>query len=416
MITKRPPRLLIFILTAGLFISSLFTHGPLIELLGMVMTFLYCVALNSSRRDLLNPSTAAQIFWAFAVVTAFFLWFIMSARSDVPAEAQEAAPNNYRFFLIFVIYVFSLKSLLKKLPNHVVIALKYVIVLHDIILLVQTAVMMATGYFLDFVSPFTGEESRYQINDTLNPIFSFRPTGMFLEPSHFSATLCVIAIGYIVLCETLGHRSSKAVLFLTAFCIFVTQSTAGVVQGLLLLASIVLLQSRSGRVWTLLAALIGVVGFSGILIQYFDSFFMKFHETADIRVELLNYIYNTRTGWDFIAGFGPFGIDSALWRMATVGKDAQVASLNDAGLMNYFVVQFGVVGLIIPILMFIRVEKNLTYILFLSLLLTTKLSYVHPVLYFGLLPLLMARKHSSGRTPAGPNNVMVQQNLQRLSG
>jgi hypothetical protein len=70
--------------------------------------------------------------------------------------------------------------------------------------------------------------------------------------------------------------------------------------------------------------------------------------------------------------------------------DTAVSSFNDSGLANFFALQFGVVGLLIPVAMFWKMRKNMTNVLFFLLLITTKLSYMDPLLFLGLLPLLMA--------------------------
>jgi hypothetical protein len=116
---------------------------------------------------------------------------------------------------------------------------------------------------------------------------------------------------------------------------------------------------------------------------------MKMDDSSGIRLALLDYIYHTRTGWDLLLGFGPFSLENPLYRMANPEGQFQVASLNDAGLLHYFVVQFGLVGLAFPVVIFIRMRKDVTSILFFAVLVSSKLSYTFPVLFFGLLPMLM---------------------------
>jgi hypothetical protein len=126
-----------------------------------------------------------------------------------------------------------------------------------------------------------------------------------------------------------------------------------------------------------------------LLHAYFNSFTLKMDATSAIRFQLLDFVYSDRTGWDWLLGYGPFTLENSLYHLANPDGGLQVASLNDAGLLQYFVVRFGIAGLLIPAWMFLRIHKDIAHVLLFGLVMSLKLSYAEPAVFFGLLPLLM---------------------------
>jgi hypothetical protein len=275
------------------------------------------------------------------------------------------------------------------------------IVINDLILLLQTVSLAVANKYIDFVEPVTGEASRFHNYENFNPVFAYRPTGLYVEPSTFSASVGAMAIGYVILCRARGRQANLWPLLLTIAAMLITQSTAATIQCLVLMFAVLLMQKRSVQIWGAIFCAVLMLAAPALLSVYFGNFITKMDESSGIRLMLLEYIYHTRSGWDLLFGYGPFTLEEPLYHMANPGGEFQVASLNDAGLLHYFVVRFGLIGLAIPAAMFIRMRKDLSSILFFAVLLSSKLSYAFPVLYLGLLPLLM-------RLPAWSRRVSVQ--------
>jgi len=176
---------------------------------------------------------------------------------------------------------------------------------------------------------------------------------------------------------------------LSIVAMLITQSTAATIQCAVLLVAFTANRMKSTRIIIALMLVGALVTVPSFLEAYLNSFTTKMNESSELRLSLMDYIYNGRTGWDWLLGHGPFALEDSLYRLTRTDGAFQVASLNDAGLLQYFVVRFGMLGFVIPILFFIRIKKDLSHLLFFLVLMSVKISYADPILYVGLLPLLL---------------------------
>jgi hypothetical protein len=376
-------------LFSALLLSSLVSHGPYVQMAGILLLCGFCLCLESTRTEMVKPVSLLWMIVALLVITSCFLYFIFFPAPNGAPELEKSAFNNYLFLVLVTFFVMCVCALMVRQLSDLIFALAGLIVVNDLILLVQTACLIATNTYIDLVEPVTGEPSRFHNYESLNPVFAYRPTGLFVEPSTFSAVVAVMTVGYVLLCRARASAPRALPLVLTLVAMLVTQSTAATVQCGVLLIAVLWTQKKSTRV---LAGVIGVIvlmASPSLLQAYFDSFAMKMDETSAIRLGLLNYIYHVRSGWDWLVGYGPFTLEGSLYHLANPNGGLQVASLNDAGLFHYFVVRFGILGLAIPALIFVRMRKDVAHVLFFALIMSLKLSYTSPVLFLGLLPLLM---------------------------
>ncbi|CAD6524705.1 hypothetical protein LMG28140_01669 [Paraburkholderia metrosideri] len=373
----------------ALLIASVMSYGPYVMMVGILLLAAICISMSSTRACLFNKRNACIAFASIAVISCFYLYALIVPHPQGAAPLEKSLTNNYLFLILVVIFLFSFRALFHTHLKDVTDVLGALLVFNAVILLIQTVMLAVTHQYIDLVHPVTGVESRYRNYANLNPFFAYRPTGLFVEPSEFSAAIDAMAIGYVILSRALGRRPNNHVIGLTILCMLITQSTAAIIQSGILLLAVVLLQRPKTKLWFLACIALALIASPGLLMRYTDSFVLKYDATSGIRLALLDYIYHARQGWDYWIGFGPFSVEASLYTMATSDPDAPVASLNDAGLLNYFVVQFGIIGLAVPACMFLRMRKNLTTVLFFAALMTSKLSYTYPALYYGLLPLLI---------------------------
>lgn len=386
----------ILIFTAFLF-ASLMGYGPYVMMCGILLLCTLCLTISETRACFISMRGVCWFLAAISVVSGFYLYALVAPNAVGSSALEKSLTNNYLFAVLIVMFVFSLRALvhthLKKLAG----IFGALLMLNNVILLTQTVVLIVSKQYIDMILPVTGERSRYLNYEYMNPVFAYRPTGLFVEPSEFSAAVGAIAIGYILFKHALGCRPSNLTIGLTILCMLITQSTAAIIQSVILFVAVVLLHKGKSKIWFAASVALVLLAFPGVLVAYIDSFLMKFDATSGIRLALLDYIYNARHGWDYVFGFGPFSVENSLYGMAMSESDSAVASFNDSGLANYFVLQFGMVGLLIPLWMFCKMRKKVTNLLFFALLISSKLSYVHPVLYCGLVPLLMALPPPLGR-------------------
>lgn len=382
--TGRLGRLTIFV---GTFVASLYSHGPYIEMAGMLIIIMY-VGLRTLQLGKLRASSVQLAAAWLCIISAFFTYFVFSGDLSIAKAHRESAFTNYIFMCVLVVFVASLRSLLYFEPSTMRMVLRWIILANCFAIFAQTAWLVVFGSYIDLVQPITGEASRYLNYEGLNPFFSYRPTGFFTEPSNASAVILVLLIGYLLTVTRLNEKPSRIVMTLCVVAMLATQSTAGVIQAIALIGVLFLAQGRRGRFAMSILLAVGFAAGSTLVAAYFGSFMEKWGESSEIRFALLNYIYGERTGLDFIFGHGPFGYEQTLFDMAQL-EQSQTASVNDAGLLNFLVVQFGICGLLIVAAIFVKMKKSLATALMLGVIMSTKLSYMYPVLYCGLLPLVM---------------------------
>ncbi|MFP3647118.1 hypothetical protein [Paraburkholderia sp. SIMBA_054] len=391
------------VLFFGLALSSLVSDGAYMQMVGVVILCLYCVSCPDLRRGLLERNTVLTIVATMVTITAFFLYFIAFTPPNCAPPLVKSGLNNYIFLGLVTLYVACFYTIIRTEAEKAISALATLIVLNDLILLLQTVVLIVSKTYIDLVEPVTGEMSRYHNYENLNPVFAFRPTGLFVEPSTFSAVVAVMTIGYVLLSRAQNREPHFLPVILSIIAMLITQSTAATIQCAILLVAFTANRMKSTRVVIAVLFVVALVTMPSFLEAYLNSFTTKMNESSELRLALVDYIYYGRSGWDWLLGYGPFALEDSLYRLTRTDGAFQVASLNDAGLMQYFVVRFGMLGFLIPLLFFIRIRKDLSHLLFLAVLMSVKLSYADPILYVGLLPLLLhspMRIDSKSRKPA----------------
>jgi len=395
-------------LFVALLLSTLASHGAYVQMAGTLLVGAYCLCMPDTRKTLFDRVNVLRVLSALIVITACFLYYLFFPAPNGAPELEKSAFNNYLFLVLVTVFVACLCSLVLKRLSELTLVLAALLVFNDLILFAQTACLIVTKSYIDFVEPVTGEPSRFHNYENLNPVFAYRPTGLFVEPSTFSAVVATMTVGYVLLSRAQQREPHALPVFLTLFAMLITQSTAATVQCVvLLLAVLVTTQRKSVRVLIVGVCLLALLALPSVMLTYFDSFAMKMDETSGIRLQLLDYVYSFRTGWDWMLGYGPFTLEAPLYHLANPNGGMQIASLNDAGLLQYFVVRFGMVGLLIPAWMFLRIRKDIPHVLFFALIMSLKLSYSEPVIFLGLLPLLMrlpthvpvARRAGTALTP-----------------
>jgi hypothetical protein len=376
----------------ALLLCSLTSHGPYVVMTGILLLYAYCLHAPDVREVLFSPRYVAFLALSATIITACYLWYLAVPHANASQNLEKSANNNFIFLLLVLMFLASFAALIEARLNEVATMLSALLVLNCAALLLQTATLLVARQYIDFIKPITGEASRYFNYESVNPIFAFRPTGLYVEPSTFAAAVGAMAVGYVLVSRACGRTPSLLPVALTVVSMLITQSAAAVVQTAVLIAALMVGHMRpSSRAWAAVVVVMIAAASPGLIPAYFNSFLLKFNSDSGLRFALVSYVFHLRHGWDYVFGYGPFSLEYDLFNLAGA-KDSTtpaVASLNDAGLLNFFVVQFGVAGLAIPVAIFLRIRKDLATVCFFGLLMTTKLSFTAPVLYFGVLPLIL---------------------------
>ncbi|MEA3120051.1 MAG: hypothetical protein QOI13_3321 [Paraburkholderia sp.] len=403
----RPPFLHRISLFVALLVCSLTSHGPYVVMSGILLLCACCVRAPDVREALFSPRYVAFLSLSATIITAFYLWYLAVPHANTSHELEKSGTNNFVFLLLVLMFLATFSALIEARLDEMATMLSALLVLHCAVLLLQTVMLIVTGRYIDFLQPITGEASRYLNYASVNPIFGYRPTGLYVEPSTFAAAVGAMTVGYVLLSRASGRAPSVLPIALTVVSMLITQSAAAVVQTAVLIAALMFGHMRpSSRVWAAIAVAMLAAVSPGLISAYFNSFMLKFSSDSGMRFALMSYVFHLRQGWDYVFGYGPFSLEYDLYNLASAKATGSpsVASLNDAGLLNYFVVLFGVAGLAIPAAIFLRMRKDVGTVCFFGLLMTTKLSYTAPVLYFGLLPLIL-RLGAPPRVAVTPRSV-----------
>ncbi|MEX3853246.1 MULTISPECIES: hypothetical protein [Paraburkholderia] len=372
----------------ALLLCSLTSHGPYVVMTGILLLMAVCMSDAKVREALFSIRCVALVSLSATVITACYLWFLAVPHGNASYNLEKSATNNYIFFLLDIGFLASFAALISTRIGEVTTAVSRLLVLNCSVLFLQTATLLISGQYIDFTRPITGDASRYQNWESVHPVFAFRPTGLYIEPSTFAAAVGTMAIGYILLSRARGKTPATLPIALTVLSMLITQSAAAVVQAVVLIAALMVTHSRRMRAWATAIFTLIALASPGLIAAYVNSFMLKIDADSGLRLRLLSYVYEVRHGWDFLFGYGPFSVEYDLFDVSE-HTSTFVASLNDAGLLNFFVVQLGIVGLAIPIGIFLVMKKDIANLCFFGLLMSSKLSYTSPLLYFGLLPLVM---------------------------
>ncbi|QCP50011.1 hypothetical protein FAZ95_12960 [Trinickia violacea] len=385
----RPPILNRGLMFVALLLCSLTSHGPYVVMAGILLLCACCLSDPDVREALFSPRYVVFLSLSAAIITACYLWYLAVPHANTAYDLEKSANNNYLFFLLALMFLATFTALIEKRLDEITGLLSALLNLHCGVLFFQTATLLVTGQYIDFIKPITGEASRYLIDASMNPIFPFRPTGLYVEPSTYGAAVAAMSVGYILLSRARGRTPSLLPIALTVIAMLITQSTAAIVQAVVLIAAVMM--THADRTKASIAIAVFAIAAPSLVAAYFHSFLLKFNADSGLRFELISYIFQARHGWDYVFGYGPFSLEYDLYDLSKPRGNLgpAVASLNDAGLLNFFVVQFGVAGLAIPAAIFLRIRKDVGTLLFFGLLMTSKLSYTAPVLYLGLLPLIL---------------------------
>ncbi|MFL9922558.1 hypothetical protein PQR75_46555 [Paraburkholderia fungorum] len=376
-------------LFVALLLCSLTSHGPYVVMAGILLLCACCLTTSDARELLFSQRYMIFVWLSAAITTACFLWYLAVLHSNTSQELETSATNNFIFLLLVVMFLAAFTALIETRLDEVAGIVSTLLVLHCAALILQTVVLIATKQYIDLVKPITGEASRYHNFQTVNPMFAFRPTGLYVEPSTFGAAVAAMAVGYILLSRARGRMPSLPPVALAVVAMLITQSAAAIVQAGVLIVAVMITHGRRAKAWVAVVLALLAVASPGLISAYLDSFLLKFNADSGLRFGLLSYLFDQRQGWDFLFGYGPFSLEYDLYNLAAGNGRTNVASLNDSGLLAFFIVKFGVAGLAIPAAILLRIRKDVGTVCLFGLLMTTKLSYMMPVLYFGLLPLIM---------------------------
>lgn len=367
-----------------IFISSLYGYDLkiYIYIFSLLLLFFFL------RKEISEPNLFKLIIIAVAVSTflSYTLFFVEFISDYVSIESIDAVASNITLCIYIIIYISLIYLYLDK--NHIYDLERpcgYALLLHNIIFFVGFFSLVIGDFSIDFYHLFNSDESRY-LNYISDSIFTkYRATGLFIEPSTYCSIMTCLLCIYMA--STNIKRKKINIVIITILSMLISFSSAAYILSLFVLLS--LLSAHENKKAMLFFMVVFVVLSFPILYLVSSEVLLKFSSSSESRSLLLQYLYFYRDSWALYFGYGPLGVEQFLYTSSIDGTRI-FSSLNDAGLVNYFVVHFGLFGLIIPIVCIYKVIRRMDLVFLMLALFLTKLTYTFPLVIIGLFCLIFS--------------------------
>ncbi|HHQ6549496.1 TPA: hypothetical protein ACSTJE_004534 [Serratia fonticola] len=376
-----------YILFISVFLLSLLNHTPYVYIPAIFMIVLYaCTVTNffkSSKGEVLSCLSYALFIIGSAV-------YFLTVTVDKSEASIKAFNNNLLFSVLLFFIVFPVYRICKsgKGIRDLKFAISAVLFLHVAVFLSQTIIVYTTGYYLDFIAPITGEESRYEnyiLGGALSGILRYRATGFYVEPSTYASAITCLIMGATAL------KVNKKIIYVALLSLLLNFSTIGIILFVLVSIALFVRKIKIAYIFAAIIILLIILAmYNDVVFQFIDDFMYKVDATSGSRYKLIDYIYFDKYGNFNFFGAGFYNIPSELYAKISYG-DYSVAALNDAGLINFIFLKFGVFALLPVTYLFYR-TKGITLKLLFVCVFISKISFLFPILYLAIVPTLVVSK------------------------
>ena len=382
----------VFALSVAFFFLSLVNHWVTPWFAGAAILFIYqqVFYVEIRRRALV------EAFVLLTLLVVFALKFVIIDTPNVAPASVAAFSNNFIVYCLLIVIWLLLRSILLGESAWVLrTAIVVLLFMHLFFFYTQFLIYAVTGYYVDFVFPFTGEETRYLGFDrSLGLIGGVRPTGFYVEPSNFAAVIFFL----IAILKTMDGLRIDALTVLALASMFFAFSTAGLILGGALLVILLLggKEYLSARLVFASIVLVLAIVFFDPLFSLYVSQEKKYLSSSEIRFSLLDYVF-ARDGYAFFMGYGPFGVESSLLSAASDTVGGRIAaSLTDSGTLVFLMINFGLLGVVLYGGILARQHHRVRQTAFLLVASLSKLSVFLPIWLLLYLFLLNAKDRFRG--------------------
>lgn len=382
----------VFALSVAFFFLSLVNHWVTPWFAGAAILFIYqqVFYVEIRRRALV------EAFVLLTLLVVFALKFVIIDTPNVAPASVAAFSNNFIVYCLLIVIWLLLRSILLGESAWVLrTAIVVLLFMHLFFFYTQFLIYAVTGYYVDFVFPFTGEETRYLGFDrSLGLIGGVRPTGFYVEPSNFAAVIFFL----IAILKTMDGLRIDALTVLALASMFFAFSTAGMILGGALLVILLLggKEYLSARLVFASIVLVLAIVFFDPLFSLYVSQEKKYLSSSEIRFSLLDYVF-ARDGYAYFMGYGPFGVESSLLSAASDTVGGRIAaSLTDSGTLVFLMINFGLLGVVLYGGILARQHHRVRQTAFLLVASLSKLSVFLPIWLLLYLFLLNAKDRFRG--------------------
>lgn len=379
-----------YIFTIVIFLLSTISHGPIPWIVALTILLILLVC----KRKYITVSVSEQVILLIMLTLIFLdgLFFVTDILYGPQMEVYyNSLLNNLIVYSICLLSYFCLAVFYRVYHNSIEAALVLVLKIHLALFFIQVVLYHGVGYFIDFVYPFTGELTRAGIySDNISgyySLISFRPTGFFVEPSTYSAS--IITLSWI-----LRLISSKYIKFtnISFFSAILTFSTAGIIISIIsiVISNYVLAKNSATKIFSFLLFIVATVSILGTTIDYQLE---KMDSTLGYRTNLIFETYELINNKVIPSGF--FAVDEEISKKshAELGQKRELGSLNDSSLFIYIALKFGYLGLVLYLCICFNPLVSRNVKLGLIIVSLTKVSITYPIFWM-FIGLAYRNKHN----------------------
>ncbi|EJL6780801.1 hypothetical protein NMS91_003204 [Vibrio cholerae] len=379
-------RLNTFILSLSLMLSSLdsyFRERAILSLLLLILLLIFNV----------NATINKRFISVICVCTLVFLIYTVLAFS-IPSVYLEISVDKANFFLkifdrlsiLALIFVASVVYKRDALINSVV----FVANVHVAFFIVQFISYYALKVPVDYLSYFSNDLAQRNWmgfgGDNV-----FRASGLYFEPSNYAAYMaCYIAILIILKFDIKGYK------YLYPVSMMLTLSSAGFIMGAISFLAIILTKnsyvSNLKKIYLFVLLILVVTALAIPQISRFSGTSIQYNVNSNLRIMLIASIIDSASSSTLkaITGTGIYSYSQKIYDKENSISGREIASVQDASMIVYFFMCFGLFGLLFILWLFFSVSGLGAKLSMFSVLLS-KLSFLFPIFPFLLVAIILSK-------------------------
>ncbi|KLV44133.1 hypothetical protein SH16_01987 [Aeromonas caviae] len=219
----------------------------------------------------------------------------------------------------------------------------------------------------------------------------FRASGLYFEPSNYAAYMsCYIAILILLKSEIKGYK------YLYPVSMMLTLSSAGFIMGAISFLAIILAKdsyvSNLKKIYLFVLFMIAVTALAIPQMSRFSGTGVQDNANSNLRIMLITSIIESASSSTLkaITGTGIYSYSQTIYDKENSVAGREIASVQDASMVVYFFMCFGLFGLAFISWLFFTVSGLAAKLAMFSVLLS-KLSFLFPIFPFLLVAIILTK-------------------------
>lgn len=376
-----------FLCTMIVFLCTLDGFVRLRAILALFVALIFLV-INFNSIEYFRVSRKHIVFSFFASILFIFYTILAIVNPDYYLQI----PYDKEVFVFKVFDRLSLLILFFLIPfifinknNNTLNIFKNVTYFHSFIFIFQFVLYYIFSIKLDITS-FLGIDQR--TNFSLDGINFFRASGLYVEPSNYTAFIATMFFPYIYMKKKLTYWD-----YIPIFTMFLTFSTAGFVTALFYTLGFFV---KNRLIYKIKGILLSVLFILSCFI--FASFHLDRLESdngvsSNLRSDLVNYVVEDRINNipALFFGTGIYSYDYYIYMRETSSSGRDIASIQDFTIFLYNFITLGLFGILILFYLLLK-TKGFSNKFFVFAIFISKMTYLFPIFIFFVVYILYAKK------------------------